>query len=128
VFAFFNAGIAVVGTAEARSISMAVVAGAAAGLVVGKPLGILAAAWLATRLKAGALPPGVGWGHVWGAALLGGIGFTMSLFFATLAFGANEALSLSAKIGVLFGSLAAGALGMGTLWRVARMRNRGDPA
>ena len=127
VFAFFNAGIAVIGAPEARALSAAVVAGTAAGLVVGKPVGIMGAAWLATRLRAGALPDGVRWPHIFGAALLGGIGFTMSLFFAALAFGANQALVLSAKVGVLSGSFIAAVLGMGFLWLEAR-RWRDPPA
>lgn len=101
-------------------MSMAVLMGTAAGLVLGKPLGIVGAAWLATRLGAGRLPAGVRWLHICGAALLGGIGFTMSLFFAALAFGANDILALSAKIGVLAGSLLAAVLGTGLLWLVAR--------
>ena len=120
VFAFFNAGITVVGTPQLGALSVAVVMGTAAGLVLGKPLGIVGAAWLATRLGAGRLAAGVRWLHVCGAALLGGIGFTMSLFFAGLAFGANDVLVLSAKIGVLAGSLLAAVLGMGLLWLVAR--------
>jgi NhaA family Na+:H+ antiporter len=126
VFAFFNAGVALIGAPEARALSAAVVAGTAAGLVLGKPVGIMGAAWLAVRLRAGTLPDGVRWPHVLGAALLGGIGFTMSLFFAALAFGTNEVLVLSAKVGVLSGSLVAAMLGVGLLWLHGRRGTGGS--
>ena len=116
IFAFFNAGIAVIGAPEARALSAAVVVGTAAGLVLGKPVGIMGAAWLAVRLRAGTLPDGVRWPHVLGAALLGGIGFTMSLFIAGIAF-PDPADYAAAKIAIFLASLIAGGLGMLILWR-----------
>ena len=78
------------------------------GLAIGKPLGIIGAAMAAVRLRLAALPAGVSWTTLHGCAWLGGIGFTMSLFIATLAFEGTNLLD-SAKIGILGGSLLAGA-------------------
>ena len=82
------------------------------GLLVGKQVGVLAMSWLAVRLGVASTPDGVGWGPLHGAALLCGIGFTMSLFIASLAFeqGATAYLGLE-RLGILIGSLASGLLG-----------------
>ena len=80
------------------------------GLAIGKPLGITAAALAAVRLRLAALPDGVSWTALHGCAWLGGIGFTMSLFIATLAFEGTHLLD-SAKIGILGGSILAGIVG-----------------
>lgn len=82
----------------------------ALGLVLGKPLGITGAAWLAVRAGWAALPEGTDWPRLIGVAALGGIGFTMSLFIAALAFGEGALLD-AAKVGVLAGSLVAGSGG-----------------
>ena len=84
------------------------------GLVVGKPLGILLLGWLTVTSKLCRLPPEVGWRHVAGAGLLGGVGFTMSIFVATLAFAGDPALVNSSKLAVLLASLVAGVSGY--LW------------
>ena len=76
------------------------------GLAVGKPLGITAAAFAAVRMRLAALPAGVDWTTLHGCAWLGGIGFTMSLFIATLAFDGTPRLD-SAKVGILGGSILA---------------------
>ena len=81
------------------------------GLVVGKPAGILLLCWLALASGLCRLPSGVGWRHVAGAGLLGGIGFTMSIFVATLAFAGDPGLVNSSKMAVLLASLVAGAGG-----------------
>jgi NhaA family Na+:H+ antiporter len=94
--------------------------GVALGLVLGKPLGITAAAWLAVRLRAAALPDGVSWRLLQSVSCLGGIGFTMSLFVGALAFTDNALLD-SAKIGVLLASCTAAALG----W--VMLRSAGTP-
>ena len=86
------------------------------GLVLGKQLGIAGACWLAIRFNIGAMPSGARWGQLYGVALLCGIGFTMSLFIATLAFGAPAELD-AAKMGVLAGSLIAGVAGSLVLLR-----------
>jgi NhaA family Na+:H+ antiporter len=90
----------------------------ALGLALGKPLGITLASWLAVRAGAADLPTGVTWRHVHGAGWLGGIGFTMSLFVAGLAFGDSALLDI-AKLGVLGASIVAGVIGFVLLRRTA---------
>jgi NhaA family Na+:H+ antiporter len=92
-----------------------VVLGVFFGLVLGKQAGIFLFAWAAVRSGLAALPSDLRWRHVYGAAWLGGIGFTMSLFIATLAF-AGSALLSSAKLGILGASLVAGVIG----WAIIR--------
>lgn len=111
IFAFANAGVTLPANVAAFASQPAVLA-TALGLVLGKPLGITAAAWLAVRAGWAALPEGADWTRVIGVACLGGIGFTMSLFIAALAFGQGTLLD-AAKVGVLAGSFVAG--GVGTL-------------
>ncbi|MGE3128091.1 MAG: Na+/H+ antiporter NhaA [Fimbriimonadaceae bacterium] len=110
VFAFFNAGVVIGG----GDVAMPVAAGVAAGLVFGKPIGILLFVWIAIKLKLGELPRGLGWIHVSGLGLLAGIGFTMSLFIAGLAFKGGDGIE-SAKLGVLAASTLAALLGAGLL-------------
>lgn len=110
LFALANAGVdlggGVLGEAVGSRLAWAIVA----GLVVGKVLGIAGAAHLAVRARWGTLPAGAGFRTVWGVAALGGIGFTVSLFIAGLAY--DDALLVNqAKIGILAGSAVAGALG-----------------
>ncbi|MEO8596511.1 MAG: Na+/H+ antiporter NhaA [Candidatus Solibacter sp.] len=93
--------------------------GVALGLLLGKPIGIGLASWLAVRIRLAVLPAGVSWNHIHGAAWLGGIGFTMSLFIAALAFSDPELLKM-AKFGILAGSLSAGLVGFVVLLRRAR--------
>ena len=85
------------------------------GLVIGKFLGISLSSWLAIRLRIAQLPHGVAWRHLLGAAWLGGIGFTMSLFISQLAF-TQAALREEAKVGILLASLLAGIIGLVWLW------------
>ena len=80
------------------------------GLLAGKPLGITAAAWIACRTGIAALPAGVTWGMLHGSAWIAGIGFTMSLFIAGLAFGESPAFD-AAQVGILGGSAAAAGVG-----------------
>ncbi len=109
LFALANAGVAVSGDFGAL-LADPVVLGVLAGLVVGKQIGITAAAYLVVRGRLAALPHGVGWRHIYGAACLGGIGFTMSLFVAELAFDQAETLA-AAKIAILGASAISGVLG-----------------
>jgi NhaA family Na+:H+ antiporter len=87
--------------------------------VVGKPLGILAFSWLACRVRLAALPTGAGWPQLAGVATLAGIGFTVSLFVADLAF-ADRDLVDQATVGILAASLVASGLGALVLHRSTR--------
>jgi Na+:H+ antiporter, NhaA family len=105
LFALSNAGVNLTGSSGGP-----VMLGVALGLVVGKPLGITAAAWLAVKLRVATLPSDVNWIAVHGCAWLGGIGFTMSLFIAALAFDGTALLD-TAKLGIFVGSLCAAIVG-----------------
>ena len=118
-FAYFNSGLRLPALG-ADELSYVVALGAAAGLALGKQAGILGAAWLAVRLGMARLPAGASWMHIYGAALMAGIGFTMSLFFAGVAFANQPALSLSARVGVLAGSLVSAVLGAAFIMVAAR--------
>jgi NhaA family Na+:H+ antiporter len=109
LFALANAGV-VLDADLASALGDRVTIGIVLGLVVGKQLGVTVFAWLATRLGLASLPADVSWRQVYGAGWLAGIGFTMSLFIADLAF-ADPARLTSAKIGVLAASLVAGTVG-----------------
>jgi NhaA family Na+:H+ antiporter len=90
-----------------------------AGLVIGKQVGITLGAAAVVRLGLASLPTGVTWRHIYGAAWLGGIGFTMSLFIAALAYGEDSTELAMAKVGVLAASVIAG-LGGFTVLRAVR--------
>ena len=96
-----------------------VAAGVVLGLVVGKLVGITAATWLAVRSGLGRLPEGATWPMVMGIAAIGGIGFTVSLFIAELAY-EPSAIQDAAKLGVLGASLVAALLGTALLLRACR--------
>jgi NhaA family Na+:H+ antiporter len=123
LFAFFNAGI-VIDAASAGQLFDSVSLGIIAGLFLGKQIGIFAACWAAVVAGLGRLPKGVTWAQIYGAAVLAGIGFTMSLFVATLAF-SNPVLVASAKLAILIGSLLAGAAGLTIIARVTRKPSTG---
>jgi NhaA family Na+:H+ antiporter len=110
LFALANAGIVLEGDALSALLE-ANALGIAAGLLVGKPTGVLAGCAVATALGVGRLPEGVSWRHVVGAGFLGGIGFTMSIFIANLAFAGDPARVDGSKLAVLIASVAAGVLG-----------------
>ena len=116
LFALANAGVRLTGVGEV--LGSPVAQGIALGLVAGKSVGITLFSWLAVRAGLAALPNGVTWRLVFGAAWLGGIGFTMSLFIAGLAFGASPLLN-AAKIGILAASSLAGVVGY-TILRSAK--------
>lgn len=118
IFALANAGVAF-GAESAGLWTNQAVLGIALGLVIGKPLGIVFFSWLAVKLRLADLPYGTNWGHITGIGALGGIGFTMALFIAALAFGEGAQLE-AAKMGILGGSLLAGLLGWVLLQRQAR--------
>ena len=111
VFAFANAGINLQGVGMAQ-VMHAVPTGIAAGLFVGKQVGIFGLCWLAVKLGLASLPRGVNWLALYGTAALCGIGFTMSLFIGSLAFeetGVN--LLFDERLGIIIGSLASGIVG-----------------
>jgi NhaA family Na+:H+ antiporter len=113
LFALANTGIpldsaAVTGLSSDNSLGIML------GLLLGKPLGVLLLCVIAVRLGVSALPEGVSWRHVAGAGMLGGIGFTMSIFITNLAFTGDEFLINVSKLAVLCASLLAGILGY--LW------------
>lgn len=113
VFALANAGVHV-GQGAGEMITGSVSLGVIFGLLVGKPLGIVGACWIATKVGIAALPSGVNWRQMIGVGMLGGIGFTMALFIATLAF--PDAASLeAAKMGILSGSLLSAVAGAAVL-------------
>ena len=109
VFAFFNAGVMLAGS-EAGPIS-AISIGAFLGLLIGKPVGVAGFAWLAVRSGITRVPEGASWAGIIGVGLLAGIGFTMSLFIANLAFGPGAVLD-QAKIGVLAASVVSALAGL----------------
>ena len=110
VFALANAGVPLAGS-QLGGESLPVVLGIVLGLGLGKPLGLTGAAWLAVRFGLADLPRGVSWYQMLGAGVLAGIGFTMSLFIASLAFVRPEVLA-TAKLSILIASLLAGVAGM----------------
>ena len=118
LFALANAGVPIAASDLANPVALAV----GAGLVIGKPLGILGFSWLAVRAGLAVLPRDVTWSLVAGGGLLAGIGFTMALFIAGLAL---EPDSLdAAKLGILVASLLAAVLGMAALQRLLPKRPR----
>jgi Na+:H+ antiporter, NhaA family len=113
LFALANAGVELSADALRGAATERVALGIVTGLVVGKFVGILGASWLAVRLGVAVLPSRLRWRDIVGGALVGGIGFTVSLFMADLAFSGD--LVDVAKIGVLTGSLIAGVAGFAWL-------------
>jgi len=109
VFALANAGL-VIGNDFLSGFGQPVTLGIMAGLIFGKQIGIFAASFLTVKLGWSDLPAGMTWTRLYGLACLAGIGFTMSLFIASLAFGDSEFLSL-AKSGILVASLISGIIG-----------------
>jgi NhaA family Na+:H+ antiporter len=119
LFALANAGVDLGGGVLADAAASRLAWAIAAGLVVGKLLGIAGGAFLALRLGWGTLPEQVSRPQVWGTAALGGIGFTVSLFIAQLAYD-DPAVVDTAKVGIFAGSLVSGALGAFVLVGAAR--------
>src|SRR5215217_4774658 len=109
IFALANAGV-VLGEDFAATLLSPVSVGIVAGLLLGKQFGITLFAWLAVKSGLSEVPQGVSWLHIYGAAWLAGIGFTMSLFISDLAFAGSSLLDV-AKLGILAASLIAGIAG-----------------
>jgi Na+:H+ antiporter, NhaA family len=110
LFALANAGVTF-GDAHLDGDGATVLFGVVLGLVVGKPVGVVCASWLAVRTGLAALPSGVRWSGVVVVGLVAGIGFTMALFIATLAFPPGPRIEV-AKLGILLASVAAGVTGL----------------
>ncbi|WP_339388031.1 Na+/H+ antiporter NhaA [Vibrio caribbeanicus] len=111
VFAFANAGISLQGVSFEGLTSMLPL-GIAMGLLIGKPLGIFSFSWLAVKSGVAKLPEGVNFIHIFAVSVLCGIGFTMSIFISSLAFGSGNAeFDTYARLGILMGSTTAAILG-----------------
>jgi NhaA family Na+:H+ antiporter len=111
-FALANAGVEIRAETTTHPLAIAVMS----ALIIGKPAGIVAGAWLSVRLRLGALPAGTGWSAILGIGVLSGVGFTMSLFVASLALDGTALETV--KTGVLMGSAVALAGG----WTLLRTR------
>ena len=120
LFALANAGIAIDFDSLGSTIMEPVSLGIIAGLILGKVLGIFGVSWVAIKLGIARLPVGSTMSQIFGVAFLGGIGFTMSIFVADLAFMGNEELIFQSKVGILAASLFAGLFGFFWLKYVAK--------
>ena len=123
LFAFTNAGVDLRGGALEEAASSSLALGVGLGLLVGKPVGVLIATWIAVRLGA-ELPAGVTWLGVFAVGLIAGIGFTVALFVTELSFEA-ELLLTQAKVGIFVASVLAGVIGLAMLYAAsARLSER----
>ena len=125
LFAFANAGVHLGADTE---ITNRVTLGVVVGLVIGKPVGVLGACLIASLLRLGELPRGVTWHHLHGASWLAGIGFTMSLFIANLAYKNAPNHLDEAKIGILAASVIAGVIGILILLLTTKAPKRDENA
>jgi Na+:H+ antiporter, NhaA family len=114
VFALANAGVHLTGATLTSALGDRIVLGVALGLLVGKTVGIFSFTWVACRLGIGRLPAGTTLRHLFGLSVCAGIGFTVALFVAGLAF-ADAAQTNAAKVGILGASLVAGCIGAAVL-------------
>ncbi len=110
LFALANSGVALSGAAIQGAFESSVALGIMLGLIVGKLVGVLLFTWIGVKIGVALIPPGVSWGYLTGAALLAGVGFTVSIFITGLAF-EDQAVIDQAKIGILMASLFAGVVG-----------------
>ena len=110
LFALANAGVTLAGLDIMDALFSPISLGIIVGLFIGKQAGIFTFSWIAVKLKWASLPEGVTWAKLYGAGILAGVGFTMSLFIAGLAFSSESMIDL-AKIGILTGSLISGIVG-----------------
>jgi NhaA family Na+:H+ antiporter len=118
LFAFSNAGVPM-GAISFDGDALWVFGGVTLGLMIGKPVGVLALSWLAVRTRAAALPNGVQWSHIGVVGMVAGVGFTMALFIAQLAFPPGPLLE-TAKLAILCGSGLAGILSLIVGYQIAR--------
>jgi NhaA family Na+:H+ antiporter len=124
IFALMAAGVAVNGTVVAAAVADPAASAVFLALVLGKPIGIVLATWLVSRVEGVTLAPGLGWGDILGVGALAGIGFTVALLMAELAFGAEGAQDDLAKAAILIASLTAAAVGGGILAARGRVHER----
>lgn len=111
LFAFANAGVSLQGV-TVNGLTSVLPLGIIAGLLIGKPLGISLFCWLSLRLKLAHLPEGTHFSQIMAVGILCGIGFTMSIFIASLAFGSVDPELINwAKLGILIGSLLSALIG-----------------
>lgn len=122
IFALFNAGIPLQLGSLGETFTNPVMLGVTFGLLFGKFIGITGACWLALRLGIGQLPSSTNFSQIAAVSVLGGIGFTMSIFIAELGFAEQPENLLMAKTGVLAASLVAGLLGFIWLWWLGRKK------
>jgi Na+:H+ antiporter, NhaA family len=125
IFALANAGIRFGDFDVVEAVFSPIALGVSVGLVLGKPIGITVATWIGLRLNLGELPRGVRFGHVIGIGMLAGVGFTVSLFIAELAFrdsATGAVLTDEAKIGIFLGSAIAGTVGYLVMRRITASR------
>ncbi len=121
LFALANAGVRITGDGLAYyMVSKPVALGIALGLLVAKPVGVGVATWIGTKLGPAKLPNGMTWEHVVGVSVLGGVGFTMSLLVASLAYAQGSRYLIGAKVAILGSSLVAGLVGAAILGLSAR--------
>lgn len=123
LFALTNADVAVTGLDMATITSSPVVLGVFCGLVLGKPIGIMLFSFITVKTKIASLPEFVTWRHMFGAAVLGGVGFTMAIFVANLAY-ADATLITEAKLSILAASTVAGVIGFVLLFMQAKADQR----
>ncbi|WP_122550271.1 Na+/H+ antiporter NhaA [Pseudomonas viridiflava] len=115
LFAFANAGVSLAGVTM-ESFTHPVPLGIAAGLLLGKTLGVFGLTWLAVKTRMASLPKDANWGHVLGVSILCGIGFTMSLFVGSLAFEPGvSAYAGEDRMGILTGSILSAIIGYGVM-------------
>lgn len=127
IFALTNAGVNLSGLAFNKE-SVPIGMGVFFGLVLGKPIGIVLASWVAVRLRIASLPTGVGWDRMWGVGMLAGIGFTMAVFITNLAFPEHPEVGDVAKLAILVASITASILGLTMLLRCAHRHEPYAPA
>ncbi len=123
IFAFVNAQVRLVGVDMAQLVADPVTLGTYLGMLLGKPIGIFGVTFLLVKLGICELPRKVGWSHIAGVGILGGIGFTMSILIAGLAFPGAEFEVLAAKAAILGGSVTAALIGMAYMAVVCRRKN-----
>ncbi len=119
LFAFFSAGVALGDEGIGTALRSPVALGILVGLVVGKPIGVLAGAWVTARFTRASLSPSLQWSDVFSLGVLGGVGFTVSLLIAELAYDHDKGVLVSAKTAVLTASVLSALLATVALRRRA---------